>query len=175
MWSCAAGRAKRDLLPWLTRGKSKRKFSETYTKSFAYYRRKHGCYLPDCDFHSFRTGWNTYLVGPGVQDSVCNYLMGHEESDAGIRKYLPTGVPLSGVREAVDSVEIDISAVRRPFARPGQERGGGLSVIDGGSRRLRRAPARPSRSGGRTCEGHERRVSHGRGAVTEAGPGLAGC
>jgi integrase len=122
------------LFPNLTRGKTKDKFSENFTKRFTYYRKTNGCYFTDCDFHSFRTEFNSRLVAAGVQDTVRRYLMGHDENEVGIRHYLPMGFPMTLLRDVVDAIDIDISAIRRPFERAdAAPKAANLRLIRGGS------------------------------------------
>ncbi len=138
------------LFPYQKRGRNKGKLSENFTKTFAYYRQSNGCYWKGQDFHAFRTGFHGALVAASVQDSVCNYLMGHIETNVGIRHYLPDGFPLARLRDAINTVPADFSSIRRPFepaASPAQANPlrvvGGKEVQTGAARDAGRSAARP--------------------------------
>ena len=71
------------------------------------------------DFHSFHTTFNHLLIQADCPDSQRRALMGHVERDIGITKYQPGGFALTKLRKRVNSVEVDISMIRPPFATVG--------------------------------------------------------
>jgi len=50
------------LSPHMTRGKTKGKFSENFSKTFTYYRQTNDCYWPGRDFHALRTTFHGDLM-----------------------------------------------------------------------------------------------------------------
>jgi len=103
------------LFPYLERSANKKTYTENFSKRFTAYRRKHGLYDPQRDFHSFRTTFNVKLIETECLDSQRRYIVGHTDTDVGIRHYAPTGFSKALLQKRVDAVEIDITAIRRPF------------------------------------------------------------
>ena len=140
------------LFPYQKRGRNKGKLSENFTKAFGYYRQSNGCYWKGQDFHAFRTGFSGALVATGVPDSVRNYLMGHVETNVGIRHYLPDGFPLARLRDAINAVPADFSRIRRPFGHAAASAQatrfrvvGGKEVPTGAPRGAAQSAAQPRR------------------------------
>ncbi len=104
------------LFPWLERSESKKTFTETFSKRFTRYRQDHKIYDAQRDFHSFRTTFNHLLIEAECPDTQRRGLMGHVERDVGITHYKPDGFSKALLRKRVNSVEIDISMIRPPFA-----------------------------------------------------------
>jgi hypothetical protein len=75
------------LFPHMTRGKTKGKFSENFSKTFTYYRQTNGCYWPGLDYHAFRTTFHGDLMNRDKSDEIRCRLMGHEARDEGARSY----------------------------------------------------------------------------------------
>jgi hypothetical protein len=103
------------LFPHMTRGKTKGKFSENFSKTFTYYRQTNGCYWPGLDYHAFRTTFHGDLMNRDKSDEIRCRLMGHEARDEGARSY-DQGLGLQVLYERICDVEIDISMIVSPFA-----------------------------------------------------------
>lgn len=103
------------LFPWLERSKAKQTLTETFSKRFTEYRKKHNIYRKKLDFHSFRTTFNQALIRSECLDSQRRHMLGHAENDVGIVHYAPEGFAAPQLRNRIDAVGIDISMVRRPF------------------------------------------------------------
>lgn len=58
------------LFPHLTRGQTKGKFSENFSKKFTYYRKTNDCYWPGLDFHAFRTTFHGDLMNRDKSDAI---------------------------------------------------------------------------------------------------------
>jgi hypothetical protein len=104
------------LFPWLERSKTKETYTETFSKRFTRYRQDHKIYEKQRDFHSFRTTFNHLLIQARCQDSHRRALMGHVERDIGITNYNPGGFSMEILRDCVNSVLVDVSMIRSPFA-----------------------------------------------------------
>lgn len=104
------------LFPWLERSESKKTYTETFSKRFTKYRKDYGIYDAQRDFHSFRTTFNHLLIQTECPDTQRRALMGHVERDVGITNYNPGGFALALLRKRVNSVRVDISMIRPPFA-----------------------------------------------------------
>lgn len=110
------------LFPWLARSKNKSTFTENFSKTFTKYRKDNAIYWDNCDFHSFRTTFNVALIRTECLDTQRRYLMGHVESDVGIKNYNPDGFSEILTQKRVAAVEVNISMVRKPFGdRPAGE------------------------------------------------------
>jgi hypothetical protein len=105
------------LFPWLERSENKETYTETFSKRFTKYRKDHGIYEPQRDFHSFRTTFNHLLIQAECPDTQRRALMGHVERDVGITNYNPGGFALTLLRKRVNAVVVDISVIRSPFAK----------------------------------------------------------
>lgn len=103
------------LFPWLERSESKKTYTETFSKRFTRYRKEHGLYDPQRDFHSFRTTFNHLLIEAECPDTQRRALMGHVEHDVGITNYNPAGFSKTLLQKRVNAVKIDVSMVRPPF------------------------------------------------------------
>lgn len=103
------------LFPNLTRGQTKGKFSENFSKKFTYYRQTNECYWPGLDFHAFRTTFHGDLMNRDKSDAIRCRLMGHEPRDEGDRSY-SQGLHINVLLERIRDVEIDISMIRSPFS-----------------------------------------------------------
>lgn len=104
------------LFSWFERSQNKKTYTETFSKRFTKYRRDHKIYDAQRDFHSFRTTFNHLLIQAECPDSQRRALMGHVERDIGITNYNPGGFALKLLRKRVNSVVVDISMIRSPFA-----------------------------------------------------------
>ena len=104
------------LFPWLERSQTKKTYTETFSKRFTKYRRDHRIYDAQRDFHSFRTTFNHLLIQAECPDTQRRALMGHVERDVGITNYNPGGFALTLLRKRVNSVALDVSMIRSPFA-----------------------------------------------------------
>ena len=102
------------LFPHLTRSAQKATFSANFSKRFGYYRRNNDCYWPGLDFHALRTTFHTDLLTDDKSDAVRCRLMGHVPGDEGTRSYAQS-LGIETLLKRLDSVEIDISNVVRPF------------------------------------------------------------
>lgn len=107
------------LFPWLERSESKKTYTETFSKRFTKYRQDHKIYDAQRDFHSFRTTFNHLLIQAECPDTQRRALMGHVERDVGITNYNPGGFALAMLRNRVNSVVVDVSMIRSPFATAG--------------------------------------------------------
>ncbi|MGX9847121.1 site-specific integrase [Limimaricola litoreus] len=107
------------LFPWLERSENKKTYTETFSKRFTRYRQDHKIYDAQRDFHSFRTTFNHLLIQAERQDSHRRALMGHVEHDIGITNYNPGGFSMATLRDCVNSVVVNISMIRSPFASVG--------------------------------------------------------
>ena len=103
------------LFPWVQRSGSKETFTENFSKTFTRFRKDHGLYAANRDFHSFRTTFNHLLIGSSCADSRRRYMMGHVERDVGIVHYNPEGFAQTLLLDDVNAVKIDISMIRHPF------------------------------------------------------------
>jgi hypothetical protein len=103
------------LFPWLERSATKKTYTETFSKAFTRYRKKHGCYDRNRDFHSFRTTFNYFAIESECPDTQRRYLMGHVERDIGITNYNPDGFSKKLLQKRINAIEIDISMIRSPF------------------------------------------------------------
>lgn len=103
------------LFPHLTRGQTKGKFSENFSKKFTYYRQTNECYWPGLDFHAFRTTFHGDLMNQDKSDAIRCRLMGHERTDEGDRSY-SQGLGLAALHERICDVEIDLTMIKSPFA-----------------------------------------------------------
>ncbi|WP_177190346.1 site-specific integrase [Tranquillimonas rosea] len=120
------------LFPWLERSKTKKTYTETFSKRFTRYRHEHRIYDAQRDFHSFRTTFNHLLIQAERQDSHRRALMGHVERDVGITNYNPGGFSMTTLRDCVNAVVIDVSMIRSPFGDVAS-----ASVTDLGSHRAK--------------------------------------
>ncbi|MTH79345.1 tyrosine-type recombinase/integrase [Paracoccus aestuariivivens] len=126
-----------------SRSKSqKATYTANFTKSFAFYMRSVGCYDPRRDLHDLRTSFHSDLVAAKVPDTARRFLMGHANSDVGITNYLPEGFGLETLRDYIEMIRIDLSAIKQRFAKeavPGGLRlatDKGVPVERNGKRRL---------------------------------------
>ena len=103
------------LFPWIERSESKKTFTETFSKRFTRYRRDHGIYHKQRDFHSLRTTFNHLLIESECPDTQRRALMGHVERDVGITNYNPHGFSRKLLLRRVNAIKLDISAIRAPF------------------------------------------------------------
>jgi integrase len=103
------------LFPWLERSAAKETLTETFSKAYTRYRKDHGIYDPQRDFHSHRTTFNDALVEAECPDTQRRYMIGHVERDVGIVHYKPGKFSMRLLKKRVDAVRIDISMIRRPF------------------------------------------------------------
>jgi len=106
------------LFPGAARTKARGKLSEVFSKRFVYYRRKFfdaPRSLPDKDFHSFRGGAFTAMKRGGVSLETCQQVVGHDLDEVGMIHYYD-GDTERMLRDAVETISIDISGVKRMFA-----------------------------------------------------------
>ncbi len=99
----------------LERGRSKGKLGENFSKRFTHYRKRNAIYEAAKDFHGLRTDFHTRLAYANVPVHARRSLMGHENTDITHKHYFRVGDPLPALKEFVDRIDIDCSAVRRPF------------------------------------------------------------
>ncbi|WP_370283320.1 hypothetical protein [Pseudooceanicola sp.] len=102
------------LFPDLTRGKTKGRYSENFSKKFTYYRQRNHCYWEGLDLHAMRTSFNSDLMNQDKSDAFRCILMGHEAPDTGARNY-DQGVEMQKLLERICDVELDVSMIARPF------------------------------------------------------------
>lgn len=119
---------KHRLFPDLTRGKTKGRYSENFSKKFTYYRQTNNCYWQGLDLHAMRTSFNSDLMNQDKSDAFRCILMGHEAPDTGARDY-DQGVQMQKLLERICDVELDVSMIARPFADTKRARQRG-NVID---------------------------------------------
>lgn len=115
----------------LTRGQTKKTFSENFTKNFNCYRNKHGVYREGLDLHAMRTSFNSDLMNNDKSDAIRCVLMGHDPVDEGAKSYAQ-GLKLETLYERICDVELDVSMIARPFptpARPDQDIAGSSAEI----------------------------------------------
>ncbi|WP_371154136.1 site-specific integrase [Jannaschia sp. 2305UL9-9] len=103
------------LFPWLERSQSKKTFTENFSKRFTKYRKDHGIYDPNRDFHSFQPTFNDLVILAERQESHRRAIMGHVQHDVGITNYNPSGFSIKTLRDCVNAVDIDVSMIRSPF------------------------------------------------------------
>ncbi|MCF7777414.1 hypothetical protein GLP59_07085 [Sulfitobacter sp. M220] len=104
----------RRLFPNMTRGQTKQKFSENFSKNFTYYRQTNDCYWPGLDLHAMRTTFHCDLMNRDKSDAIRCKLMGHDPVDEGVRSYAQ-GLSLATLYERICDVELDISMITSPF------------------------------------------------------------
>lgn len=105
------------LFPRVKRSAARNKLSETFSKRFGYYRRKYHNEphkVPNKDFHSFRGGALTTMVNAGETLETSQQILGHESDEVAIVHYYD-GATERMLRNAVEKIAIDVSAVARPF------------------------------------------------------------
>lgn len=105
------------LFPFLTRGVQKGTFSANFSKCFGYYRRTNDCYWPGLDFHALRTTFHNDLLSDDKSDAIRCRLMGHAYTDEGDRSY-GQSLGIATLAARLNSVIVDISMIRSPFADP---------------------------------------------------------
>ncbi len=98
----------------LTRGETKKTYSENFSKKFTYYRKTNGCYWEGLDLHAMRTSFNSDLMNQDKSDAIRCVLMGHDPVDEGARSYVQ-GLSLEALYERICDVELDVSMIARPF------------------------------------------------------------
>lgn len=103
------------LFPHLKRGRNREALSEEFTKDFTRHRKRNGIFDPRIDFHSFRTTFNVEFVRNRVDNEVRCVLMGHVVDHVNIVHYGGGGYSLEHLRDVVNSIRIDVSAIRPPF------------------------------------------------------------
>ncbi|WP_146180787.1 hypothetical protein [Thalassorhabdomicrobium marinisediminis] len=104
------------LFPTLTRGATKGKFAENFTKAFHYYREKHEVYWHGLDFHALRTSFHHHLQDVSTPGSHRRMLMGHEPLDEGERAYAQKGISIRSLYGWLRQVPFDASQVTSPIA-----------------------------------------------------------
>ncbi len=103
----------------LTRGETKKTYSENFSKKFTYYRKTNGCYWEGLDLHAMRTSFNSDLMNEDKSDAIRCVLMGHDPVDEGARSYAQ-GLTLETLYERICDVELDVSMIARPFGDNGR-------------------------------------------------------
>ncbi|WP_425072914.1 hypothetical protein [Sagittula sp. S175] len=103
----------------LTRGETKKTYSENFSKKFTYYRKTHDCYWEGLDLHAMRTSFNSDLMNEDKSDAIRCVLMGHDPVDEGARSYAQ-GLTLETLYERICDVELDVSMIARPFDDTGR-------------------------------------------------------
>ena len=104
------------LFPDINRCAAKGRLSGTFTKTFTRYRVAEGVYHPRRDFHSLRTHFNVSLKRRQCPLEIRKRLMGHKIRDVTEEHYDPEGSPIQEFKEWIDTIEIDISGIRSPWA-----------------------------------------------------------
>lgn len=102
------------LFPHMTRGQTKQKFSENFSKNFTYYRQTNDCYWPGLDLHAMRTTFHCDLMNNDKSDAIRCKLMGHDPMDEGARSYAQ-GLSLKTLYDRICDVQIDVSTIQSPF------------------------------------------------------------
>ncbi|WP_417809120.1 DUF6538 domain-containing protein [Thioclava sp.] len=105
------------LFPELTRGATKKTFTENFTKAFGYYRKSQDCYWRGLDFHAFRTTFHGDLLNQDRSDAIRRRLMGHAPQDEGEKAYAQ-GLKMAPLLERLREVDVDISMIVSPFEVP---------------------------------------------------------
>ncbi|WP_163850496.1 DUF6538 domain-containing protein [Pseudooceanicola aestuarii] len=105
----------------LTRGETKKTYSENFSKKFTYYRKTNDCYWEGLDLHAMRTSFNSDLMNQDKSDAIRCVLMGHDPVDEGARSYAQ-GLTLKALYERICDVELDVSMIARPFDDTGRFR-----------------------------------------------------
>ncbi len=100
----------------ISRGKTKKTFSENFTKKFTHYRQLNGVYWHGLDLHALRTTFHHELRDNATPGYIKRVLMGHEPLDEGERSYSQSGINMATLSEHVSAVPIDISSVVSPIA-----------------------------------------------------------
>jgi len=113
------------LFPSQSRGATKNRMSENFSKRFTYYRLTNGVYEPGMDFHSFRTGFQSRLKRQEVPKEIRQELMGHKRDAIIDVHYDPERPPRAG-------------RLRRRGAVAGPRHGPGAARHDGAPGRRRR-------------------------------------
>lgn len=108
------------LFPNMTRGQTKGKFSENFSKRFTYYRQSRDCYREGLDYHAFRTTFHCDLMNQDKSDAIRCRLMGHERTDEGDRSY-SQGLGLKVLYDRICDADVDISIIKSPFPNPTTE------------------------------------------------------
>lgn len=104
----------RRLFPNMTRGKTKQKFSENFSKNFTYYRQTNDCYWPELDLHAMRTTFHGDLMNRDKSDAIHCKLMGHDPVDEGAGSYAQ-GLTLKTLFDRICDIEVDVSMIKSPF------------------------------------------------------------
>ncbi|SDZ82860.1 site-specific integrase [Rubrimonas cliftonensis] len=112
---------KNTLFPSQTRGATKNKLSENFSKRFTYYRLTNGVYEPGMDFHSFRTGFQGRLKLQEVPKEIRQELMGHKRDAIIDVHYDPDATPVPILKRHIDKIELDVSMIVSPFRRKPDE------------------------------------------------------
>lgn len=107
----------RTLFPHQTRGATKGRLSENFSKRFTHYRKQHGVYEPQLDFHSFRSGFQQRLKHKLVAKDIRQELLGHERTDVIDLHYDPELTPVPLLKPLVDLIDLDVSMIRSPFPK----------------------------------------------------------
>jgi len=111
------GRGYATLFPMQTRGATKGRLSENFSKRFTHYRKRHGVYSPELDFHSFRAGFTSRLKLKKVPREIRKELIGHELNETIDRNYEKDPTPIPMLKEFVDRIDLDVSMIKSPFTR----------------------------------------------------------
>jgi integrase len=109
------------LFPMQTRGATKGRLSENFSKRFTHYRKRHRVYSPELDFHSFRAGFTSRLKLRKVPREIRKELIGHELTETIDRHYEKDPTPIPMLKEFVDRLELDVSMIKSPFQRRDRE------------------------------------------------------
>ena len=104
------------LFPDVERCAAKNRLSGTFTKVFTHYRIQEGVYDPRRDFHSLRTNFHVILKRRDCPFEIRKRLMGHELRDVTEQNYDPEGSPIEKFAEWIEAIDIDVSAIRSPWA-----------------------------------------------------------
>lgn len=104
------------LFPDINRCAAKGRLSGTFTKTFTRYRVAEGVYDPRRDFHALRTHFNVALKRHQCPLEIRKRLMGHKIRDVTEEHYDPEGSPIQEFKQWIDTIAIDISGIRSPWA-----------------------------------------------------------
>lgn len=103
------------LFPNAARSKSKGTLSAILSKNFAYYVNSRGIKEQGLDFHALRTEFLTRLSRAQVPENVRRGFMGHEQDNVTDKHYFRAGQPIETLKEMIDRIDVDHSAIRHPF------------------------------------------------------------
>ncbi|WP_424940094.1 hypothetical protein [Aliiroseovarius sp. S253] len=108
---------KRRLFSNLRRGKTKKTYTELFTKEFTRYRQAQDVYWHGLDLHATRTTFHHELMDLSTPGYIRRKLMGHEPLDEGERSYAQNGISLATLHEHVSRIRFNAAAIQSPIRK----------------------------------------------------------